>query len=83
MIVDQIRGDLARRCHGALADAQLPVHNGRIIQNKGFGRGGGAAFVQKRHRPLQYSFGMLTGIGHCCRTAHKDGICAVEAADAD
>ncbi len=83
IIVDQISGKFSSGRHGALANAQLSVDDGRVVKHKGFRRRGRAAFVQERHRTLQNFLRVLAWIGHRRRAADKHRVGAIETADAD
>ena len=81
MVINQIRGKFARGRHRALANAQFAVNDGWIVENKCFGSGGRAAFIQERNATLQNFFRVFTWIGDGGRTADKYWIGAIETAD--
>ncbi len=83
VVFDQLRGHLPDRRQGGLADAELPVDDGRIVEDEGLGRRRRPALVDERDGPLQEPLRVLPGIGDRGRAADEDRVAAVEAADPD
>ena len=82
-VFDQLRGHLPDRGQGGLADPELPVHDGRVVEDEGLGRRGRPALGDERDRALQEPLRVLPGVGDRGRAADEDRVAAVEAADPD
>ncbi len=82
-VFDEFRGDLPDRRQGGLADPELPVDDGRVIEDEGLGRRRRPALLDGNDGPLQEPLRVLPGIRHRGGAADEDRVPAVEAADPD
>ena len=83
VVLDEFRGHLPNRRQGGLADAELPVDDGRVVEDEGLGRRRRPALGDERHGTLQEPLRVLLRVRHRGGTADEDRVPAVEAADPD
>ncbi len=81
LVVDEVACDLARRGERRLADAQLAVHDGRVIEDEGLLGLRRPALIDERHLALQQVLGVLLGVCHRGRAADEHRVGPVEPAD--
>ena len=79
LVAHEVAHHVAGRGQGRLAYAQLPVYDGRIVEDEGLGRPRGAALVDEDDLFFDEVFRVLLGVCHRCGTADKDGVLSVEA----
>ena len=80
--LQQPRADDARGVHRALANAQLAVHDRRVVDRDDLPPARRAVIVDQRHGPADDVPRQLGRVGDGGRAANEDRVGAVEAADA-